>query len=89
MLADGIRDLGRIMSPDYYADGYPWEVGAPVQLSGCSVAQDGRDVLATLSRYTVAGARLRDAIRHAEIMGRPVPASAYARLHAERRGVST
>ena len=73
-LNDGITDLGWVIFPDYYAEGYPWETGYEKQVSGISVAQDGKDILRAGEVYgTPAGMMLRDAIRHAEIQGVKVP----------------
>lgn len=79
-LNDGIPDHGKVIIDGYYSNGYPWQAGYDSQISGCSVAQDGRDILAVGERYTAEGMRLRDAIRHAEILGDIVPNEAYLRL---------
>ena len=84
-LNDGVADLGRVIQPGYYSEGYPWQTGYEAQVSGSSIAQDGRDILAAGEKYTVPGMRLRDAIRHAEIVGDPVPQEAYARLESLKR----
>jgi hypothetical protein len=78
-LFDDIADNGRIIIDGFYSDGYPWETNW-AQESGCSISQDGKDILATFEKYGCAGAKLRDAIRHAEMLHRPVPAEAYDRL---------
>ena len=85
-LNDGITDLGWVIFPDYYAEGYPWETGYEKQVSGISVAQDGKDILRAGEVYgTPAGMMLRDAIRHAEIQGVKVPREAYEKLASMRR----
>lgn len=76
---DGIADNERVLFEGFYSEGYPWETGWS-QESGCSVAQDGRDILAVFEMYGGEGAKLRSAIRHAELLGDPVPPEAYARL---------
>lgn len=86
-LADGIADLGRLLFDDYYRDGYPWQTDW-VQESGCSIAQDGKDILAMFDRYTSEGVKLRDAIRHAEIVGDHVPLVAYEKLMSLRKVIS-
>lgn len=87
-LTDGISDLGVLLFRDYYSDGYPWQAGYGNQLSGCSVAQDGKDILLAGKLYTAAGMRLRDAIRHAEICGEEVPDGAYRTLDTLKRFAS-
>ncbi len=79
-LKDGITDRGTILIEDFYSDGYPWQTGYDKQVSGCSVAQDGKDILKSGAFYRAEGMRLRDAIRHAEICGETVPENAYEML---------
>ena len=54
-------------------------------MSGCSVAQDAKDILRAGILYTAEGMRLRDAIRHAEIANDPVPDDVYESLRSMRR----
>lgn len=90
MLNDGIVDLGRVMQPMFYSEGYPWETGYDKQMSGCSVAQDGKDILRAGELYRNSKAlMLRDAIRHAEIQGVEVPAEAYLRLASMKRPITS
>lgn len=84
-LNDGIKDLGRVLFAGYYSDGYPWQTGYESQVSGSSIAQDGADIIAASEQYTAAGLRLRDAIRHAEIVGDQVPREAYQKLESLKR----
>lgn len=79
-LKDGIGDLGRVLFDGYYSEGYPWQNGYDKQVSGASVAMDGLAIRRAFQQYEVNGMLLRDAIRHAEIVGDPVPFAAYERL---------
>jgi Large polyvalent protein associated domain 39/ADP-Ribosyltransferase in polyvalent proteins len=86
-LNDGIPDLGRVLLDGYYANGgYPWESGWK-QESGSSIAQDGAAIRKASDKYSAAGMKLRDAIRHAEIVGDAVPDEAYKRLADDAAGV--
>lgn len=83
---DGIKDNGKIIHPNYYGGGlYPWQTGYDAQVSGVSVSQDGSDILNAGEIYGKKGLMLRDAIRHAEIVGDPVPPEAYKQLQSLRR----
>lgn len=81
-LNDGITDLGRLLFPNYYTDGYPWQTNW-TQESGISVAIDGSEIIKMGDKYTGDGMMLRDAIRNAEISGVPVPPEAYERLNVD------
>lgn len=88
--SEAFFDLGFIMAHKYYAEdfagegaqiGYPWELdytGLDEPGQGFSVAMNGKQILA--NPYTPAGMHLRDAIRHAEILGDHVPDLAYTKL---------
>lgn len=86
-LDDGIADLGKVIQAGYYSAGYPWETNWN-QVSGSSMAMDGKDILAGFERYSSEGMKLRDAIRHAEVVGDVVPDIAYQRLESLRKGVA-
>lgn len=89
-IADGVGDLGYIILHDFYRYGpesetpdygYPWETNYRdlAEIAGFSIAMDGKDIRAS-GIYTGPGMHLRDAIRHAEILGDNVPAGAYDKL---------
>lgn len=89
-LDDGLDDLGVILIHDFYRDDlYPWEgdyrtYGIADQTGtgyGSSIAMTGKQILA-LDHYSPAGMRLRDAIRHAEILADHVPNEAYEKLES-------
>ena len=86
-LQETIQDHNRIIIDGFYGHGYPWQTGYDTQLSGCSVAQDGCDILRAGEVYSAPGMRLRDAIRHAQIKGDSVPDEAYNRLASMARPV--
>ena len=79
-LNDGIRDLGELVFDGFYSEGYPWQTGYDKQEADISIAMDGIDIRRYTRQYRSEGWGLRDAIRHAEIVGDPVPLAAYERL---------
>ncbi len=79
-LNDGIRDLGSVVFNGFYSEGYPWQTGYDKQNANNSIAMDGIDIRRYTHQYRPDGWGLRDAIRHAEIVGDPVPLEAYERL---------
>ncbi len=88
-LVDGVSDLGLIIVHDYYREGdqgnmYPWHQNyaclSEPDTRGCSLGMTGPDILHSGKVYTAAGMVLRDAIRHAEILGDNVPDEACVKL---------
>jgi len=79
---DGLDAFEGNVVQSAYDNGYPWQTGYDRQDVGGAVQLDSVGVTRLSHLYTSKGCYLRDAIRHAEILGRPVLREAYERLQA-------